>query len=261
MSRRVAISLEEVCFIMDNLRHACLDLVFCACYRLRFNLEVTAMALSIIQRYFSRPAAETEGLGLGEDTTKLICATSLFLASKIEEAPRRLRDVINVTHRLTWRRRPRLAASSSPMLFPHPDATLVHEEDTEDGTMCLDGEYVILKAEIVDHEQKILRALGFDLELVQPFKLVLHFSIFLRWPSSPMVQHAFTLAVDSLWSEKCLVLPPESIAAASLYLASMTAEPTPNRDPAWWHPLGVSDDELSRACECLIETRLRLRGS
>jgi hypothetical protein len=90
--------------MMDDqkIKNACLDMVFHACYRLRLNMEVTAMALSVTQRYM---ANEVNFSSSDEEEVKLVVATCLFLASKTEESPRRLRDVINVAHRLTWSKR------------------------------------------------------------------------------------------------------------------------------------------------------------
>lgn len=72
-------------------------------YRLCLDMEVTAISCAVLHRYIAicDPA---EFFAMSADDIKLLVSTSLFLASKLEERPRRLRDVINVTHRLTYQK-------------------------------------------------------------------------------------------------------------------------------------------------------------
>lgn len=195
----------------------------------------------------------------------LVITTCLFLASKLEEDQRRLRDVINVTHRLTSTHQPRTSLKRSrEELERSPNST----DDSKDQPLNLDHEYWALKERVVQMEQRILRGLGFDLELIHPFRLVLHLANALEC-SQRVVQRAWALANDALWSSACLSLAPNSLAAATIYVASRLEGEShclpPRRsesngdeskivtEAVWWESFGVVDDVMTEACRAVID--------
>jgi hypothetical protein len=144
-----------------ELRDTCLDLCFHACYRLRLNMEVTAVAMTFLQRYAQRSDDPVHIFGpyIAENDAKLVVATCIFLAAKVEETPRRLRDVINVTHRLSWQREASASPppSSSGGTSPGPPTSTssgnAAARDDGGGLLNLDHEYVRVKERVVETEQ------------------------------------------------------------------------------------------------------------
>lgn len=243
---------------IDSNKKACLDLTFCACFRLRLDIEVASVALTILQKYMKS--------GLMNDVPKeeaqLVVTTCIFLASKTEENPRRLRDVINVTHKLTWANEVSNGNSS--------DETGVGGG----GTMCLDNDYLLMKERVVHMEQRLLRCIGFDLEIGHPFCFLLHFTKFLNLPQD-IVHHAWVLLVDSLWSPESSSAKHQVLATAAIYIALTNETEALMKHPwlikahrsiegassmthhsdetVWWHTLGVEDEELASACELILQ--------
>jgi len=264
-------------------------------------MELTAISIAILHRYVENSGPQDFSATLPEHEVKLLVSTSVFLASKLEECPRRLRDVINVTHRLTWQRSVSKPRASPTMLASSPlrghdsaegmgggvqGAGATADIEDDGGTLCLDHEYLLLKERVVAMEQKVLRALAFDLEMAHPFRYLLHFARFLQWPlTSPVyflaeqggggdgvmvvLEYAWVLCVDSLWSPACcLDTRPAVLAAAALYIATAPPQP-PAADVScrtvsmpeetrrmqripWWQALGVQDEEIAIACERLL---------
>lgn len=149
------------------------------------------------------------------------------------------------------------------------------DEDEEwSGSLCLDQEYAPLKEKVVHMEQVILRVIGFDLELNHPFRYLLHYGHALRC-SQPVIQQAYAITVDALWSPACMSLPPHHIAGGALYLAKRWKRdaslcPPPNtpgevaggsakqaetrfRRESWWEWLGIPTADCERACQHLMD--------
>ena len=63
--------------------------------RLRLPLPPTVAALTILLRFYQRRAHD-------ECSAQFVVPTCLFVASKLEEVPRRISDIVNVTHRVLY---------------------------------------------------------------------------------------------------------------------------------------------------------------
>lgn len=144
----------------------------------------------------------------------LLLTTCLFLASKVEEQPRRLRDVINSIYFV------RALARLAPETLTH-----TQEEGNEreriieaEAILKLDGQYWDLKEKLVDTEQLVLRVLGFDIDTFEPYRLLLNFARSLR-ARPVLVEVAWTLVNDALFSSRCqLECAPAAQAVAALYV-------------------------------------------
>jgi cyclin L len=245
--------------------------VFAACYRLKLDIEVASVSLTILQKYMNSESMSD----MTKEEAQLVVTTCIFLASKTEENPRRLRDVINVTHKLTWVNETSNNNSSG--------GNTPLDTDDDGGTMNLDNEYLLMKERVVHMEQKLLRCIGFDLEIGHPFCFLLHFSKYLHLPQH-VVHKAWTILVDSLWLPESSTTEHHVLASAAIYMALLDcSEPYALKRPwmlsrcdkdggqestvtgtvvdddsvissvAWWHDFGVKDEELTSTCELMIK--------
>ncbi|CAO2590297.1 Ccnl2 [Lemmus lemmus] len=159
----------------------------------------------------------------------------VHLASKIEEAPRRIRDVINVFHRLRHLR-----------------------EKKKPVPLVLDQEYVNLKNQIIKAERRVLKELGFCVHVKHPHKIIVMYLQVLECERNQhLVQTAWNYMNDSLRTDVFVRFQPESIACACIYLAARTLEiPLPNR-PHWFLLFGATEEEIQEICFKILQLYTR----
>ncbi|KAM6173595.1 cyclin-L2 isoform 1-T1 [Erethizon dorsatum] len=155
----------------------------------------------------------------------------VHLASKIEEAPRRIRDVINVFHRLRHLR-----------------------EKKKPVPLLLDQDYVNLKNQIIKAERRVLKELGFCVHVKHPHKIIVMYLQVLECERNQhLVQTAWNYMNDSLRTDVFVRFQPESIACACIYLAARTLEiPLPNR-PHWFLLFGATEEEIQEICLKILQ--------
>uniref|UniRef100_H3BHZ3 Cyclin L2 n=1 Tax=Latimeria chalumnae TaxID=7897 RepID=H3BHZ3_LATCH len=154
----------------------------------------------------------------------------VHLASKIEEAPRRIRDVINVFHHL---RQLKEKKKPEPLL--------------------LTQEYISLKNQVIKAERRILKELGFCVHVQHPHKIIVMYLQVLECERNRhLVQTAWNYMNDSLRTNVFLRFCPETIACACIYLAARTLKiPLPNR-PHWFLLFGASENEIQEICTKIL---------
>ncbi|XP_057895340.1 cyclin-L2 isoform X1 [Melospiza melodia melodia] len=159
----------------------------------------------------------------------------VHLASKIEEAPRRIRDVINVFHRLRHLR-----------------------EKKKPVPLILDQEYVNLKNQIIKAERRVLKELGFCVHVKHPHKIIVMYLQVLECERNQhLVQTSWNYMNDSLRTDVFVRFQPESIACACIYLAARTLEiPLPNR-PHWFLLFGATEEEIQEICLKILQLYTR----
>ncbi|XP_044301188.1 cyclin-L2 isoform X1 [Varanus komodoensis] len=159
----------------------------------------------------------------------------VHLASKIEEAPRRIRDVINVFHRLRFLR-----------------------EKKKPVPLILDQDYVNLKNQIIKAERRVLKELGFCVHVKHPHKIIVMYLQVLECERSQhLVQTSWNYMNDSLRTDVFVRFHPESIACACIYLAARTLQiPLPNR-PHWFLLFGATEEEIQEICMKILQLYTR----
>mmetsp|Transcript_17697 Transcript_17697/g.26341 ORF Transcript_17697/g.26341 Transcript_17697/m.26341 type:complete len:379 (-) Transcript_17697:55-1191(-) len=160
-----------------------------------------ATAIVFFHKYFSFHS-------LKKGDRFVIATTCLFLASKVEETPKKLRDVIAVTHRI------RGGATLNPTTKQYTD----------------------FRNKILFAERDLLQTIAFDLTVPHPYKNLLQFVKSLGG-SHKLAQVSWNFVNDSLRTTLCLQYQPETIACASIYLASRFLQQPiliKGKETPWW---------------------------
>jgi hypothetical protein len=210
--------------------------------KLRVSMAVVAAAAAFFLRSLASggsPGVLVMPRCLEKYDRMLVAATCLFLATKVEEQPRRIRDVLNTTHRIAYPGRPPLV---------------------------IDQEFAARREAIVTCEQSVLRALRFDTEVPSPHTHLVTVAQDLECQKE-VLQLANVLVNDALRSHALVVAtPPTVLAAACLHVASRLLEMevagrargslaggAGGAGGRWWADYGVEDDALAVAAGLLLE--------
>jgi len=157
----------------------------------------------------------------------------IWLASKIEEAPRRIRDVINVFHYMHQKLKDK---SCTPTPLP------------------LDQSYIELKARVIKLERRLLKELGFCVHVKHPHKSIVVFLNVLGLDKNrDLVQTAWNYMNDSLRSVLFVSHTPETIACACIYLAARVLQvPLPNK-PHWFYLFNATEEDIKQICMSILK--------
>ena len=146
-----------------------------------------------------------------------VAATSIYLATKVEEQHTRLRDVVNVCYNT---------------LYP-------------DKVLELNEQYWKLRDSICSFELLLLRMLNFDVAYVHPHKFILHYLLSIsklfpkqQWESLRVSDITWALLRDSYVSNVCLKHPPKLLSIALIHLALQCCEIkvplSEDSEEPWW---------------------------
>lgn len=157
-----------------------------------------------------------------------MAATSLFLATKVEECCRKMKDLVIACVRV---------AQKDPY-------KTVDEQDKE---------YWRWRDNILLNEDLLLEALCFDLRLEPPYKTL--YDLLLRYGeenNKKLRNAAWAFISDSCLTPLCLLFPSRTIAASALYAAarqSSVSFPDSHTGLPWWESVGASVEDIARACD------------
>ncbi|RMX45767.1 hypothetical protein pdam_00004190 [Pocillopora damicornis] len=165
---------------------------------------------------------------------------SIFLAAKIEECPRRIRDVINVFHHIKQRRN---ARTIQPMEY-------------------MGNTYFNLKNQVIKAERRILKELGFCVHVKHPHKIIImYLQILESEEKRDLAQSAWNFMNDSFRTNVFVRYPPETIGCACIFLsARQLGISLPNRPP-WWELFGAKLEDLEEISLTLLSLYLRPKAN
>ncbi|EFN86179.1 Cyclin-L2 [Harpegnathos saltator] len=196
------------------------------------KLPQVAMATGqvIFQRFYYSKSLVRHNM----ETTAMGC---ICLASKIEEAPRRIRDVINVFNHIKQ-------VSSQKPIQP----------------VILDQNYVALKNQVIKSERRVLKELGFCVHVKHPHKIIVMYLQVLGYEKNrTLMQHSWNYMNDSLRSDVFLRYQPETVACACIYLAARQLQIPLPALPSWFSLFRVDESAIRDVCRRILRLYCRPR--
>ena len=196
--------------------------------RLRLRQAVMATAQSLLQRFYHRRS-------LAAHDAHVVAMAALFLAAKVEEQPRRMRDVLNVCYHAKLRRQRRR---------PRP--------------VVLGGNlYAAWKGALIRTERVLLKETGFAVHHVMaghPHKFLLYYVRTLGegGAADALAQAAWAYLNDALRTDLCVRHLPESIACGAIYLAARATRFALPRDVPWHAVFNTARAEMLDIAEEIL---------
>ncbi|XP_021894575.1 cyclin-L1-1, partial [Carica papaya] len=188
---------------------------------LRLPQAVMATGQVIFQRFYCKKS-------FARFDVKMVAASCVWLASKLEESPRKARQVIIVFHRMECRR--------ENLSIEHLD---LYSKKFSD-----------LKMEISRTERHILKEMGFVCHVEHPHKFISNYLATLETPPE-LTQEAWNLANDSLRTTLCVRFKSEVVACGVVYAAARRFQVPLPESPPWWKAFDADKSGIDEVCTVL----------
>ena len=183
---------------------------------LRLPQVVLASAQVMFHRFYARRSVK-------KFDVRHFAMGALFLAAKVEEQPRKTRDVVNVANHLEQRR-----AGQAPQPVD-----------------IFSQRYATYKDRLVKAERELLKELGFILYTEHPHKFILNYAKLLtvdEGTSKRLAQHAWNFINDSQRTDACIKHAPEVICCAAIFMSARVLQ---LKLPAgWWELFDARKDDM-----------------
>ncbi|KAF5276925.1 hypothetical protein FQA39_LY18542 [Lamprigera yunnana] len=208
------------------------DLEFVNCHDTNHSGQYLQVAMAtgqvLLQRFYYSKSLVRHPV----EQTAMAC---ICLASKIEEAPRRMRDVINVFTHI------RQVTSNKPL-----------------SSVVLDNNYIQLKNQVIKAERRVLKELGFCVHIKHPHKIIVMYLQVLGYEKhQQLMQFSWNYMNDSLRTDVFVRYQPETVACACIYLTARKLKLPLPKNPAWFSLFGVTDQEIRDVSLRILKLYLR----
>eukprot|EP00195_Chlamydomonas_chlamydogama_P006867 CAMPEP_0202911798 /NCGR_PEP_ID=MMETSP1392-20130828/55951_1 /ASSEMBLY_ACC=CAM_ASM_000868 /TAXON_ID=225041 /ORGANISM="Chlamydomonas chlamydogama, Strain SAG 11-48b" /LENGTH=461 /DNA_ID=CAMNT_0049602443 /DNA_START=45 /DNA_END=1428 /DNA_ORIENTATION=+ len=181
---------------------------------LRCPQAVMATGQVLLQRFYCKKS-------LKEFNVKRLSAACTYLACKLEECNKKMRDIILVFDRLFKR--------------SEGKSLTVMEIGSK--------EYHKAKDTIIRYERELLRAFGFIVHAEHPHKFVINYVHFLGG-SKELIQLSWNVLNDSLRTSLCVRFKSEVVACGAIFYAARKLQvPLPESVP-WWEVFHCTTEQL-----------------
>lgn len=224
----------------DYIRHRAVEFIWQVGMMLKMPPQTSMTATVFMHRFLMRYSLRGHFPDAGADLMhpKVIAAVALFVAFKVDETMRRMKDFVVACCRVAMKQ---------------PD--MVVDEQSKD--------YWKWRDLILQNESVMLEFLCFDLQLESPYRILWEYSLFLGVSDNRPLRHsAYAFLNDSTYTVLCLQFHPRVIAAAALYAAArhcQVAFPDDSQGRPWWDQIDVRVDDLIRACKLIVRIYERVQ--
>ncbi|KAL8140386.1 hypothetical protein V2J09_006407 [Rumex salicifolius] len=187
------------------------------------KLPQAAMATGqvLFHRFFCKKS-------FGRFDVKRVAASCIWLASKLEECPKKARHVIIVLHRMECRR--------ENLPIGHLD--------------LFSKKYSELKMDLIRTERHLLKEMGFICHVEHPHKFISNYLATLGTPPE-LRQEAWNLANDSLRTTLCVRFRSEVVACGVVYAAARRFQVPLPENPPWWKAFDADKSGIDEVCRVL----------
>lgn len=224
----------------DYIRHRAVEFIWQVSMMLKMPPQTSMTATVFMHRFLMRYSLRGQYPDIGADLMhpKVIAAVALFVAFKVDETMRRMKDFVVACCRVAMKK---------------PD--MIVDEQSKD--------YWKWRDLILQNESVMLEFLCFDLQLESPYRILWEYSLFLGVSENRPLRHAaYAFLNDSTYTVLCLQFPPRVISAAALYAAArhcQVAFPDDSQGRPWWDQLDVRVEDLIRACKLIVKIYERVQ--
>eukprot|EP01018_Ginkgo_biloba_P017307 Gb_15285 [translate_table: standard] len=193
--------------------------------RLKVPQVTIATAIIFCHRFFLRQSHS-------KNDRRTIATVCMFLAGKVEETPRPLRDVILVSYEICNKK--------DPAAIQRIKQKEVYEQQKE---LVLLGERVVLAT------------LGFDLNVHHPYKPLVAAIKKFKVAQNALAQVAWNFVNDGLRTSLCLQFKPHHIAAGAIFLAAkfLKVKLPSDGEKVWWQEFEVTPRQLEEVSNQMLE--------
>ncbi|XP_053650931.2 cyclin-L1 isoform X1 [Cherax quadricarinatus] len=195
-------------------------------------LKLPQVAMAAGQVLFQRFYYAKSMVRYPMETTAMAC---IALASKIEEAPRKIRDVINVFNHV---RQVKNGKTIQPVI--------------------LDSNYIALKNQVIKAERRLLKELGFCCHVKHPHKIIIMYLRLLEADDNRrLAQSSWNYMNDALRTDVFVRYSPETIACACIWLAARLLKVALPEQPPWYLVLRVSQECIEDVAASILRLYTR----
>ncbi|XP_047316986.1 cyclin-T1-3-like isoform X2 [Impatiens glandulifera] len=181
--------------------------------RLKVPQVTIATAILFCHRFFLRQSH-------AKNDRRTIATVCMFLAGKVEESPRPLKDVILVSYEIIHKRDPNAV-----------------QRIKQKG------------------ERSVLATLAFDFNVNHPYKPLVEAIKKFKVAQNALAQVAWNFVNDGLRTSLCLQLKPHHIAAGAIFLAAkfLKVKLPSDGDKVWWQEFDVTPRQLEEVSNQMLE--------
>ncbi|KAM0901881.1 hypothetical protein ACQ4PT_019666 [Festuca glaucescens] len=193
--------------------------------RLKVPQVTIATAIVFCHRFFLRQSH-------AKNDRQIIATVCMFLAGKVEETPRPLKDVVLISYEIIHKKDPAAVARIKQKE--------VYEQQKE---LLLIGERLVLVT------------LGFDMNVHHPYKPLVEAIKKFKVAQNALAQVAWNFVNDGLRTSLCLQFKPHHIAAGAIFLAAkfLKVKLPADGEKVWWQEFDVTPRQLEEVSNQMLE--------